>query len=385
MFDTMSLEGLQERLTALQETTAQLRDLIERLSNLKFTPGAVPLRADEDNTVSAELSFEISQILREEEDELEILKEEAEDLPSGRPGSDAEHRKTRLKDSLARLEKELSVYRASFRQAQLAARQSLIDAQRLEREILLKSYSEPVSQGTSLIDGETNGTTGAAHPPFRRNHATNLSEEDQQVVAASTEATRGLHRLRDNIEKALLVSNATHETLEESSGALTQVGDSYMSLDTMLSSSKELLGTLVKSQKSDTWYLQTSLYMLLITLAWLVFRRWMYGPLWWLMWLPLRLVFRTSVGVSNAVSRSGERPIAPDQVGMQEHKVSVEGLADESLPTAKVGMEQRDAAEVDPDSMMEKVGRIVEGVGDGEPSIGADSSVDERIDAKDEL
>jgi len=105
----MSLEGLQERLAALQETTAQLRDLIDRLASLRFTPGAVPLRVDEENTVSAELSSEISQILREEEDELEILKEETEDLRSGRPGSDAEHQKTRLRDALARLEKELSL------------------------------------------------------------------------------------------------------------------------------------------------------------------------------------------------------------------------------------------------------------------------------------
>lgn len=105
----MSLEGLQERLTALQETTAQLRDLIDRLANLEFAPGSVPLRADEENTVSAELGSEISQILREEEDELEILREEVEDLRAGRPGSEAEHQKTRLRDALSRLEKELSV------------------------------------------------------------------------------------------------------------------------------------------------------------------------------------------------------------------------------------------------------------------------------------
>lgn len=75
----MSLEGLQERLVTLQETATQLQELVDRLANLKFQPGSVPLRTDEENTVSAELSSEISQILREEEDELEILQEE-EDL-----------------------------------------------------------------------------------------------------------------------------------------------------------------------------------------------------------------------------------------------------------------------------------------------------------------
>lgn len=103
----MSFEGLQERLTALQETTGQLKELIDRLQNLKFQPGSVPLGADEDSDVSAELSSEISQILREEEEELELLGEEVEDLRDGRLGSEAEHTKSRLKDGLDRLRQEL--------------------------------------------------------------------------------------------------------------------------------------------------------------------------------------------------------------------------------------------------------------------------------------
>jgi hypothetical protein len=106
----MSFEALQERLAALQATTAQLQELIDRLSNLKFQPGSVPLGVDEDSSVSGELSAEISQILREEEDELELLLEEAEDLRGGRPGSDAEHHKARLKDGVDRLQRELRRY-----------------------------------------------------------------------------------------------------------------------------------------------------------------------------------------------------------------------------------------------------------------------------------
>lgn len=109
----MSFEALQERLTALQETTSQLWQLIERLTNLKFQPGSVPINADEESSVSGELSSEISQILREEEDELDLLQEEVEDLRSGRPGSDADHNKTRLKDGLERLRKDLSRYAAA--------------------------------------------------------------------------------------------------------------------------------------------------------------------------------------------------------------------------------------------------------------------------------
>lgn len=146
----------------------------------------------------------------------------------------------------------------------------------------------------------------------------------------------------------------------------------------MLSSSKQLVATLVRSRKSDTWYLQTSLYMLFVTLAWLVFRRWLYGPVWWIVWLPLRLVFRTSVGVGN-VMRPGEKAVE-ERTG-QEQGGSVEGLPDESLPTAKVGHEARDSGGVDSDSMVEEVGRIID---EGEAQAGSDPAADKGERAVDE-
>lgn len=96
----MSLEGLQERLVALQETTAQLRELIERLGNLKLEPGSVPLDAEEDS-VSSELCAEIGQLLRGGLEEQEILQEEIKYLkPDG-------HEKSRLEDGVGRIAKEL--------------------------------------------------------------------------------------------------------------------------------------------------------------------------------------------------------------------------------------------------------------------------------------
>jgi protein transport protein SEC20 len=103
----MSFDSLQERLTALQETTGQLQELIERLASLKFQPGSVPLSADEDDNVGSELGAEISQILREEAEDLEVLQEEVTDLRCGRPGSQTEHNKTRLQDGVRRLQQAL--------------------------------------------------------------------------------------------------------------------------------------------------------------------------------------------------------------------------------------------------------------------------------------
>lgn len=110
----MSFEALQERLAALQETTAQVQELIDRLAALDFQPGSVPLPvgsgngddADDEN-VATELSAEINQILREEEEDLELLAEEVTDLRGGKDGSEAARRKERLREGVGRLEAEV--------------------------------------------------------------------------------------------------------------------------------------------------------------------------------------------------------------------------------------------------------------------------------------
>lgn len=108
----MSFDSLQERLTALQETTAQARELIDRLASLKFQPGSVPLSAvealgEDDDSVAAELSGEIGNMLREEDEDLELLAEEITDLRGGSGGSDAARQKERLREGVARLEGEV--------------------------------------------------------------------------------------------------------------------------------------------------------------------------------------------------------------------------------------------------------------------------------------
>jgi protein transport protein SEC20 len=96
----MSFEGLQERLAALQETTSQLKQLIDRLANLDFKPGSVPLDTSEEGSVSGELSAEIGSLLRDGEDEKELLQEEVEYLRHAE--------KARLRDGLERQGEELN-------------------------------------------------------------------------------------------------------------------------------------------------------------------------------------------------------------------------------------------------------------------------------------
>jgi len=100
-----------DRLNVLQEATAQLKELIDRLANSNLQlPGSVPLGAsssDDDDNVASELSSEINQILREQEEELELLQEEIIDIHPGRSGSPLHHEKARLKDGAERLDNEV--------------------------------------------------------------------------------------------------------------------------------------------------------------------------------------------------------------------------------------------------------------------------------------
>lgn len=97
----MSFHVLQERLSALQETISQLRSLIDRLGNLQFQPGSVPLGTSEEDSVSGELSGEIGQVLRGGLEEQELLQEEIKFL---RPDGDE---KSKLQDDTERAGKDL--------------------------------------------------------------------------------------------------------------------------------------------------------------------------------------------------------------------------------------------------------------------------------------
>ncbi|KAI1023345.1 hypothetical protein LB503_000822 [Fusarium chuoi] len=331
----MSFEGLQERLTALQETTTQLKELIDRLATLKFQPGSVPLTTDEESSESGELSAEITSTLRDGEEEQELLQEEVEFLRG------AEHDKDRLKESVAKIGKELASCRLSFRKARLSAKHSLAQAQRREREILLTSFSQPTSETNSLYPDDEKTARPARHQQNVQKQQSSLTEEDQQNVGASSNVTNALRRTHDLIQAELARSEFAHETLTESSAALKQLNESYGSLDTMLASSKDLLGTLLRSQKSDTWYLQTTFYMLACTLGWLLFRRLLYGPMWWIVWLPLRLMFGLGTSAGSAVMHAGSGQGKVKEAGQASKGVPVEGLPDDELPTVKVDTEQQ--------------------------------------------
>ncbi|KAG6208701.1 hypothetical protein E4U35_008130 [Claviceps purpurea] len=373
----MSLRGLDERLTALQETTTQLRELIDRLAKLDFQPGAgLPLDMDDESSVSGELSAEIGQILRNGLEEQELLTEEVQFVrPEG-----AE--KMRLREGVERLGSELASCRTHFRKARLSARDNLAQARKLERRLLIQSYSlpvpsEPDSPGRKDTPEEASSPTLRSPQRLHHTHAyhhnqSSLSAEDQQTVGASNNVTSALRRTHDLIAAELFRSEYAHQTLTESSAALRELDESYSSLDSMLASSRDLLGMLLRSQKSDTWYLQTALYMLLATGAWLLFRRILYGPMWWLVWLPLRVLFGVGTRAGSAVmmhhrSVPGESATASvggggAGAGADGGSVSVDGLPGEDLVTAQVGSASPSGRDGVAEVVTDQIAQVVDAV-----------------------
>ncbi|XXG98723.1 hypothetical protein Hte_005052 [Hypoxylon texense] len=373
---------LQDRLAVLQDATNQLKELIERLANFDFQPGSVPLGAGEDDNVGAELSTEINQVLREQEEELELLQEEIIDIRPGKStGGELQHGKDRLKDGASRLEQELQSCRKAFRRAQISAKRNLQLAQRQERELLYASFSNPRSGASSPVvpDGASSSATNGTLPPARRKPRGGRSEmsKEEQMLSASNDVTESMRRTHDLMAAELSKSDFAHSALRESTAALSQLSENYSSLDAMLSSSRALLGTLLKSQKTDTWYLQSAFYLLVVTLCWLVFRRLLWGPTWWLVWLPLKLIFRSAVTVTSVVGRqrsSQEAGLASDAATMrstmsqqQQQQQQQVYMNNEGVPMAQVSYESENHQETS-DYVMEEVKKIInESAGEGSP------------------
>ncbi|KAG4426613.1 hypothetical protein IFR04_000044 [Cadophora malorum] len=369
----MSFELISERLKALQESNTQLKELINRLATINFQPGSVPLGGDDEDNVMQELAAEIHQLIREEDEDFELLNEEIEELDEGKRGSEMEQQKAELKGAVMRGMRELKLCQTSFRKAQISAKRSLEAAQRAERDLLLQSYLEPRSDTSSPVPGQQ-----------RRTRENVELSKDEKTVNASSDVTIALRRTHDMMASELARSKFAHETLQESTAALAQLSETYSTLDTLLSSSKNLLGTLLRSQKSDTWYLETAFYILVTTIVWLVWRRLLYGPTWWLVWFPMKMFIKGWMGVFTTMGLLGGDPtsmsvsVSPAMSSVASHATVVHSSGTRGpRPTggppgaqhiqvggggrgAPMREDQGSMPEPSGDSMSEQVGRIID-------------------------
>ncbi|RDW86690.1 putative protein transport membrane glycoprotein Sec20 [Aspergillus mulundensis] len=330
-----TLPALQSRLKELSTALAQIHPLVSRLQNFTTAVG-------QGDDARLELGGEIHSRLKDAEDELELLKDDVDALEattdSRRKGVDSE--KETEKERVIALARRT---RGDFRNAQLQAKRNAELAKRKERELLF-SRSEGVE---------------------KRNPAKEKLTQEDIVKNASKDVTAALRRTHQLMQAELSRSQFAQETLEQSGAALSSLAESYTSLDTLLSSSRNLVGSLLRSQKSDTWYLETAFYILVATIAWLVFRRLLYGPLWWIVWLPFKLILRSVFGVAGAVGVTSKAVQSSATIGTETlvQETPVQG----HVPEAKVHVVENtvpdevpgtDAADLD--WVMDKIGEIVE-------------------------
>ncbi len=280
----MSFESLQKSLSALQEITSQIQTDITRLSTLRFEPGTTKAEAEVEVT---ELNDEIAFALREQNEVWELFDQEIQDLPDGRAGGETQAVKQRMLEKSQRAKRELKEARAEFSKAQRNVLRNLKFIERASRELHIQNLVNPPKSD----DGNT------SQPISRKRTPGPEMTQDEKEVAAAGDVTSALRRTHALLATELSKSQFAHDTLKESSAALNQLGDNYMSLDSMLASTRSVLSTLMKSQKSDTWYLETAFYILVATVGWLIFRRFIYGPAWWFIYLPLSLFWKSFRGV----------------------------------------------------------------------------------------
>ncbi|KAL8975496.1 MAG: hypothetical protein Q9197_000286 [Variospora fuerteventurae] len=329
----MSIPNLTGRLQTIYDAHKQTLHLIHRLSKLQATPGSSFLDP-EAGDARLELSAEIHQSLKEQEEEFELLRQEVEDQTNTaswtssarRRDSERERERTGLAAQVARLGEDQKL------KAQLQAKRNAEAAKRKERELLF----------ASVQDGST------AYGSGRRRGQEQVSK-DQLEANASADVTAALRRVHSLMQSEVSKSQFALETLHQSTAALSTLSESYTNLDSLLSSSRNLVSTLVHSQKSDTWYLESAFWILVVTIGWLVFRRILYGPGWWLFYLPttflwrftsftIRLLYSASAFLAAAVGAKNQSTSIIQASQQIKWNLQEQPTGTEAIPTFNRGM-----------------------------------------------
>ena len=252
--------------------------------------------------------------------------------------------------------------RSQFRKAQLQAKRNAEATRQKERQLLFSSLQE---------GSANNSSTNTAGANRRRGGGQERQTEDEILVNASSDVTAALRRTQTLMSAELTRSRFAQETLERSNEAVSQLSESYGGIDELLAKSKGLLGTLVTSTKSDTWYLETAFYLLAGTICWLVFRRLLYGPFWWLVWFPVRSGFRilvsflSAAGIVGGASKTSSALANTSILSGHQNSISVSQSSASHSPSevstmAGEGSEQKTEDPSEEGSVSQQVGQMAD-------------------------
>jgi hypothetical protein len=356
---------LSHRLHALADAYKETLAQIQELRNLSPTNST----SSDPDAHRLELATEIHGSLKEQEDALEILKQELDDdnVPNHRRHpSSRETDRERNADLVALLAEDLKTARANFRKAQLQAKRTADAEKRKEREQLFSDRKQ---------DGHTQHRTRSTHEKLT---------QDDLAVRAAKDVTIALRRVHNQLQGELSTSQFAQQTLEESQQALKSLATSYAGTTDLLKTSRGFVSQLVRSNKSDTWFLKTSFYLLAATIAWLLYRRLLYGPMMLLIIWPLRTMWWVTLKSLGVVGLGGKSDAIAISTPVPTLSVSGPGANVGSMPTnpggsqvyfksmhlpAKGGGVRGQATQIPEheveDSMIDKIGRMMENQPDG--------------------
>ncbi|KAF1808971.1 hypothetical protein P152DRAFT_462025 [Eremomyces bilateralis CBS 781.70] len=298
--------NLDARLQTLIDSNKETLHLVHRLNKLGPQPRTA-LRPD------------IVDRLKRNEEHLDLVGQDVEDLPGAvREGphsreTPVSREKARLESLVARSREDLKSTRSQFRRAQLQALRNDEIARKKERE----------QRFAITPDVPTSNRPRRGHE--RQPH------EDARVTAQS-EVTDALQRTLELMQSEVERSRASQEVFEQSSRDLRGLAENYTDLDSLLSSSSTLLKSLLRTSKTDSWYLQTTFYLLLGTVLWLVFRRLLWSPIYWLCLQPLFLLLRLSSYLLSASGILGSAQSSSIAVSSPSSSLIVKPSATEGLP-----------------------------------------------------
>ncbi|EPE08952.1 sec20 domain protein [Ophiostoma piceae UAMH 11346] len=304
--------------------------------------------------------------------------------------------RARLAKALKRTDKAITYTRREFRITRMngLARKQYALSEKVFQE--LETYDED-----SEVEGEDDGSEASddghassddteydddAEKKHRRAHSsasgisrTPSPRQQTAEASAAAELTAALRQTHARIVGEVTRSDFAAQTLEESSRALAELGDRYSSsstgtgdINSGLKAARSMVRGLLVAQKSDTWYLQMSLYILASTVAWLFFRRLLYGPLWLLVWWPVRSAFgtamwvgKTGASVGAGIGGSGSSIVSVPAADVS-FSSSVANVASSIVPTTSIvqaniyATEAAASSATSVSSLVEDVGRIVD-------------------------
>lgn len=300
-----------------------------------------------------ELSNVIHQSLKDADQELELLSTQVDDeIGDGNSPNAAA-----LSSKIHKLTEDMKIARLQYRKAQLASKRLAEMTAQRERERLLSG-----------------GGSGRSTPEGKRRNKS-LTQADL-LVGASTDVTVALRRTHTLLQSELSRSAFATETLHASTAALTDLSSRYSAFDDIVASSRVLISDLIKKNKSDRWYFEHAIYVLISILVWILIRRLLWGPIYLFFGMPLRLAWWGLSCVAWVIGSGGDGGVAEIRrgAGLDESgfvgatpTVEVKGIPESllvrapsstasSMPEASEAMQ----GSMREESMREKVEKIID-------------------------